>query len=473
MFIDQFYLNIIQPFIISYNKFIVSYFLILNSIYISLLFIAFFAIKKYLKLTQLDELKGVFQSPFSKPISVLAPAFNEEASIVNSVNSLLQLQYPLFEIVVINDGSTDNTLKFLIDNFDLELSRKIHRKQVDCAKVRGIYESTKHPNLVVVDKENGGKADALNAGINASSYPLFCAIDSDSIIERDVLLKIIRPFIHDTSTVAAGGTVRIINGCKVKGGLIDEIGLPKTMLGKLQIMEYLRAFLAGRVAFSSFSCLLIISGAFGLFKKQKVIEVGGYSPEAIGEDMELVVRLHKHLKEKKEPYKIVYIPDPVCWTEAPETYKILGRQRKRWQRGLLESLFIHFKMFLNPKYGMVGTLAFPFFLIFEGLGPIVEFLGVILFIFAWFFQLVNTELAILFFIGAIVLNIVLSLGAIVLEELTFMRYPKLSHILILSGLSFLETLFYRPINTWWRLIGTLQFVFNKKAVWGNMEKKGF
>ncbi len=474
MILDQIYLNLVQPFITAYNVFIVSYFLILNLIYIGLLFIAFFAIKKYLRLIQLIELKSIFQSPFSKPISILAPAFNEEGSIVNSVNSLLQLEYPIYEVVVINDGSTDNTLKYLIDSFELSASKKVYRKQVECEEVTGVYQSAKHPNLLVIDKINGGgKSDALNAGINASSYPLFCAIDSDSIIEKDVLLKIIRPFIQDTSTVAAGGTVRITNGCKVKGGMIEEIGLPGSLLGKFQIMEYFRAFLAGRVAFSSFSCLLIISGAFGLFKKQKVIEAGGYSASAIGEDMELVVRLHKHLRKKNEPYKIVYIPDPVCWTEAPETYKVLGLQRKRWQRGLLQSLFRHREMFMNSKYGLVGTLAFPFFLLFEGLGPIVEFIGIIILIVAWFFQLLNAKLAILFLIGAIILNIVLSLGAVILEEMTFRRYPKIKHILILSCLSFLETLIYRPVNTWWRLIGTFQYIFNKKAEWGEMEKKGF
>lgn len=472
--IDQAYLNFVIPLINIYNKFIVSYFLFLNSFYICLLFVAFFAIKKYLRFIQFVELKNVFHSPFSKPISILAPAYNEEASVVNSINSLLQLRYPLFEVVVINDGSTDNTLKLLIETFELKLSKKVYRKQVECHDVKGIYESAIHPNLVIVDKVNGGgKADALNAGINVSSYPLFCAIDCDSIIEPDVLLKIIRPFIEDTATVAAGGTVRIVNGCKVKSGVVREVGLPHTLLGKFQIMEYFRAFLAGRMAFSSFSCLLIISGAFGLFKKQKVIDVGGYWPEAIGEDMELIVRLHKHLREKKEPYKIVYIPDPVCWTEAPETYKVLGLQRKRWQVGLLQSLFTHSSMFFNPKHGVVGLVAFPFFLFFEGLGPIIEFFGVIFFVVAWYFQLVNAELAILFFVGAIILNIVLSLGAVILEEMTFGRYPKLTHILILSSLSFLETLIYRPVNTWWRLVGTMQFLTNRKVEWGEMEKKGF
>lgn len=270
--IDQIYLNLVQPFTIIYSKFIVSYFLFLNGFYISMLFVAFFAIKKYLRVIQFVELKNVFHSPFFKPISILAPAYNEEASVVSSVKSLLQLQYPLYEVIVINDGSKDNTLNKLIEAFELNISKKVYRKQIHCKKVIAVYESIKYPNLVVIDKENGGKADALNAGINASSYPLFCAIDCDSIIEPDVLLKIIRPFIEDTSTVAAGGTIRIINGCKVKGGIVEKIGLPDTLIGKFQIMEYFRAFLAGRMAFSSFKCLLIISGAFGLFKKQKVIE---------------------------------------------------------------------------------------------------------------------------------------------------------------------------------------------------------
>lgn len=474
--IDQFYYYALLPFLHGYNHFIVTYFLFLNAFYSLMLLLAFAVIKKRLRHLQFVELKKVFQSPFFKPVSVLMPAYNEEASIVDSLKAILQLQYPKFEIVLINDGSKDNTLKRLIEHYNLIPSQRIIRKQLPCKNILAIYKSPNHPNLMVIDKENGGKADALNAGINASQYPLFCAIDSDTILERDVLLKIVRPFIEDRRTIAVGGTVRIVNGCSMKNGIITEMILPENMLARFQILEYLRAFLSGRVAFSALKCLLIISGAFGIFRKDKVLEAGGYRAESIGEDMELVVRLHEKFGNGREPYNLVFIPEAVCWTEAPETHAVLKKQRTRWQRGLLESLTGHMRMFLNPSYGVIGLMAFPFYLFFEGFGPIIELTGVVLFLLSWCFQLVDYELAVLFFLGAVVLNILLTIGSVIFEEILFNRnYPRLrlKEVLILCLLSFLESFYYRPLNAWWRCIGIFQFMAGKKGGWGNMERRGF
>ncbi len=473
MSVDQILLNYIYPFIRINNYFITGYFVCINIAYILMLMLAFNAIKKYSQHVQSLEMKNLFLSPFAKPVSLLVPAHNEQESIVESVKSILQLQYPTFEIILINDGSTDQTLKRLIKPFDLVKTKNVYRPQLPCQKIKGIYESTTYSNLTVIDKENGGKADALNAGINVSKYPLICSLDADSVLESDVLLKIVRPFMEDQTTVAAGGSIRIANGCEIFNGRINKIGLPETFLGKVQVMEYLRSFLAGRVAFSIVNGLIIISGAFGIFKKEKVIEIGGYNIGSVGEDMELVVRLHARLREKNEPYNITFIPDPVCWTEAPENLKVLSVQRKRWQRGLLESLLGNKKIFLNPRYGVIGLLSYPFFLIAEGLGPLIETFGFFLFIVSWSFDMVAYPLLYLFILATIVLNILLSIGSIIFEEMTYQRYPNISMIIKLIGLSFVEVFLYRPLTVWYRLAGLFQYFSGKKGGWGKMVRKGF
>jgi cellulose synthase/poly-beta-1,6-N-acetylglucosamine synthase-like glycosyltransferase len=471
--VDQIILDYLYPFIRFNNYAITGYFVFINIAYILMLLLAFNAIKKYSQHVQSLEMKNLFLSPFAKPVSLLVPAHNEQESIVESVKSILQLQYPAFEIILINDGSSDNTLKRLLNSFDLVKTKNVYRPQLPCKNIKGIYESTTYSNLTVVDKENGGKADALNAGINVSKYPLICSLDADSVLESDVLLKIVRPFMEDQTTVAAGGSIRIANGCEIFNGRVTKIGLPKSLLGKFQVMEYLRSFLAGRVAFSIVNGLIIISGAFGIFKKDKVIEIGGYNTGSVGEDMELVLRLHARLREKKEPYNITFIPDPVCWTEAPENLKVLGVQRQRWQRGLLESLLGNKQIFLNPRYGIIGLLAYPFFLIAEGLGPLIEVLGFVLFFASWYFDMVAYPLLYLFILATIVLNILLSIGSIIFEEMTYQRYPNTSMIIKLIGLSFIEVFIYRPLTVWYRLVGLFQYFTGKKGGWGKMVRKGF
>jgi len=460
-------------FVDGFNHLTVIYFFVVNGIYLSMILIAYFSIKNYLKKIKLVQMNQLFHSPFSKPISIIVPAHNEEKTIVNSVDALLQLHYPNFEVIVVNDGSRDQTVMKLVKHFDMVRSPKTYRDSLPCANIKGIYISTEYPNLMIVDKTRGGKADSLNAGINVSSYPLFCGIDADSILEPDAILRIIRAFVEDPHTVAAGGTIRILNGCTMKKGFITKIGLPESLLGKFQILEYLRSFLAGRVAYSAIDSLLIVSGAFGIFKKSAVIQVGGYKIDTIGEDMELIVRLHNQLKKKKIPYRIVFIPEPVCWTEAPETLSQLGRQRIRWQRGLLESLSANIEMLFNPKYGFIGLIAFPFLFFVEGLSCFLEFIGVIVFITSWVFDLVDEHLAILFVISVVILNIFLSMAAILFEEFTFRRYPSLKDVMILWWLSIIETFLYRPPNTWWRVVGTWKFLFREQGGWGQMERQGF
>ncbi len=459
-------------FIQAYNWLILLYFLGLNGTYILLNILSFLAVRRYLGERKATELEKVFQSTFFKSISIIAPAYNEEETIAQSVKALLQLQYPEHEVVVIDDGSTDNTKKVLIKTYKMVKAPITYAKQIDCQKINGIYVSPEYTNLVLVDKENGGKGDALNAGINIARYPLVCFIDADSLLESDALLKVVRPFLENLNTVAVGGIVRIANGCKVKAGQVIEVGMAKNSLVRFQIIEYLRAFLFGRTGWDVLNGMLIISGAFGLFSKEAVVECGGYRNDTVGEDMELVVRLHRMMRRKKRQYRITFIADPVCWTEAPEKLKILSRQRNRWQRGLIDSMFLNIQMLFNPKYGIIGLFAMPFFFFFEMLGPIAELTGYIVFFISWYFNIVTFTFALFFLAAAILLGIILSMGSLVLEELSFRRYPRIRHLVILFAYAVLENFGYRQLNTWWRFRGFLDHFLGKKG-WGKMERKGF
>lgn len=461
-------LNLIE----KYNWMILFYFLGINGTYILLNILSFFAIKRYLNERKTTELKRIFQSPFFKPISIIAPAYNEEATIAQSVESLLHLQYPQHEVVVVNDGSKDNTMKVLIERYGMVSAPITYPSQIGCKKIKELYLSPEYPNLVLVDKENGGKGDAMNAGVNVSRYPLVCFIDADSLLEPDALLKVVRPFLEDPTTIGVGGIVRIVNGCKVRSGQVIEVGMPKNSLARFQIVEYLRAFLFGRTGWDVLNAMLIISGAFGLFSKEAVVECGGYRSDTVGEDMDFTVRLHRIMREKKREYRMTFIADPVCWTEVPEKLKTLSGQRNRWQRGLMDTMLFNIKMLFNPKYGIVGLFAMPFFFFFEMLGPIAELTGYIVFFISWYFNIVSFTFALFFLAAAIGLGIVLSMGSLVLEELSFRRYPKISHLLILFVYAVLENFGYRQLNTWWRFRGFLDHILGKKG-WGKMERKGF
>jgi cellulose synthase/poly-beta-1,6-N-acetylglucosamine synthase-like glycosyltransferase len=406
------------------------------------------------------------------PISVLVPAYNEQETIVENIKSLLSLNYPTFEIVVINDGSKDETLNRVLSAFKLKLINQPIRYRIKTNKIRGIYKNIDIPNLVVIDKENGGKADALNVGINVSRYPLFAAIDADSILEGDSLVKITMPFIENREVVAVGGIVRIANGSHIKGGVIKKLQLPQNHVAMFQIIEYLRAFLTGRMGWDYIDALLIISGAFGAFKKAEVIEVGGYTVNTIGEDMELVAKLHEYMKRNNRKYSIKFIPDPVCWTQAPETLKDLRSQRRRWQIGLMDSLFKHKRILFNPRYGSIGLLAAPYFWIFEMFGPIVEMAGYILIPLSYITGLLNINIFILYLAASILYGVLLSIGAILLEQYTFSKYPSISQLFKLTMYGIIENFGYRQLTVFYRVEGIFKFR-KQRHTWGKIKRQSF
>ena len=465
--------GILVNIILGFNVVILSYFIAINGIYFSLLFISYFSVLKYRRRIQHEQWRRIIQSPLTVPVSIIAPAYNEELTIAESVKSLLMLEYPEFEVIVVNDGSKDSTLEKLKATFNLHPIPADIEEKVACQQILGVYRSPDNPSLVVVDKVNGGKADALNAGITASRYPVICAIDADSLIEGGALLRVTKPFLEKPEkTVAVGGIIRVANGCSIEAGRVVKVGLPRTWLPLIQTAEYLRAFLFGRSGWSALHSLLIISGAFGVFRKDIVIKVGGYRQDTVGEDMELVVRMHRYLREQKREYEMHFLPDPVCWTEVPESRKVLGRQRNRWQRGLIDSLRIHRRMMLNPRYGAIGMVAFPYFVFFEMLAPLVELSGYIIIPLSYALGMLNFLFFALFLAIAILFGVILSTGSVVLEELSFGRYPKTLDLLKLVAVGFLENFGYRQLTVWWRVKGSWDY-FRGKTAWGKMERKGF
>lgn len=455
-----------------FASFISIYMVFIILFYSIILFISMLQLRKEYKLNREDTFDDISNEWYTKPVSIIVPAYNEEAGIIPSVRSLLSVNYPQFEIIVVNDGSKDLTMQKMIEQYDMVKIEKVVRKQIATKPIKGIYQSKFLPKLYLIDKENGGKADALNVGLNFSHFPYICSLDGDSVLERDAFLKVMKPIMDSNEEViASSGSIRIANGCTVKNGQVLDIGLSHNPFVILQIIEYLRAFLMGRIGLSRHNLLLIISGAFGVFSKSWVMKAGGYRTNTVGEDMELVIRLHRLIKESKDKKKIVYVPDPVCWTEVPEEMKFLRRQRRRWQRGLFESLWTHRKLMLNPKYGNIGLISFPYFWVIEFLGPIVELLGYIYTIVALFLGGIYLEFAILIFLLSCIYGSIFSMAAVLLEEWSLRKYPKVSHIIYLFLYSLTETFWYRPLTVFWRCEGIWQLINGDKS-WGDMKRKG-
>ncbi len=451
---------------------VVGYFLVLNGTYLLTSVLAFRQLRRYGARLKTLDLERLVASDGVPPVTLVAPAFNEEAGCVESVQALLSLRYPDVRVLVVNDGSKDRTLERLVQAFELVPSPRIRTSDLPSAPIREVYRSRRHPNLTVIDKENGGKADALNAGIAFCQTPLFCAMDADTLLERDALLRVVRPFLEDARTVAVGGILRIVNGCSVRRGEVIRVGLPANLLARFQVLEYLRAFLAGRMGWDAMNATLIISGAFGLFRRSAVVAAGGYATDTVGEDMELVVRLHRTLRAAGEPYRIRFVPDPVAWTECPERLRVLGRQRDRWQRGLAQTLVRHRPMLLNPRHGRVGMVSYPFFFFLEMLGPLIELLGYLALPVLLIVGRVDLGFALAFLAVSVGLGMVLSLLAVALEELSFRRYPRRRDLWHLFGLALLENVGYRQLQAWWRLRG-LWSALRKSEQWGAMERRGF
>jgi cellulose synthase/poly-beta-1,6-N-acetylglucosamine synthase-like glycosyltransferase len=448
------------------------YFLLLNSFYALLLVSSIPEAWLHWHLANDEHVQRLLGSDALPPLSILVPAYNEEVTIAASVPSFLTLEYPRHEVVLVSDGSTDRTVQRLIEAYDLYEVPPAFPVSAPTRPVRAYYRSRRYSKLLVLDKENGGKADALNAALNAARYPYVLAVDADTLIESDALLRLARPFLMGGHVAAVGGTIRVANGCRVEHGRVVDARVDRRLLPGIQIVEYLRAFLFGRLGWNRLGGNLIISGAFGLFRRDYVLRIGGYQTGNITEDMDLVVRLHRYLKEQRLPDTMPFVPDPVAWTEVPASLAVLGRQRERWHRGLIATLWAHRDLMFNRKYGAIGLVAYPFYFFGEMLAPVIELLGYVVTVLGVAVGAVDGRFAALFLLVAVGYGLLLSLWTLVLEEVTYRRYTRLGDVARLIGYAVLENVGYRQITVLFRLRAFWRFARGVRS-WGVMQREGF
>jgi cellulose synthase/poly-beta-1,6-N-acetylglucosamine synthase-like glycosyltransferase len=462
-------MRLLTGFLLVYQHFVLVYFATLNLLYALFGYLGLRSVVVYSRELPQVALKDLLEREFYKPVSILVPAHNEETGIVASVRSLLSLHYPEFEVVVANDGSTDRTIEVLVDAFALVEVPQIYRRTVDTLPVRRVLRSLRHPNLTVIDKENGGRADAMNAALNMARYPLICQVDADSLLDAEALLRASRLFVEDERVLAVGGTVRPLNGATVREGQVVDVHLPKRWIERFQVLEYARAFFTGRSGWSRFGALLIISGAFGVFRREAVLEVGGYETDTVTEDMELVMRFHRQYRKAGRPYRIIFTPDPICWTEVPSDLGTLRRQRNRWHRGLWETLWRYRSMVFNRRYGAVGLLGVPYFWLFEALAPVVEVTGYVVLPISLLLGVANVGFLGLFLLLAVMYGILLSEMAVGIETMLLSRYPRIRDRLALFAASFLEFAGYHQILAVERFVSMFQ-IRRRRGIWGQMRR---
>lgn len=468
--------NLLSKISYGFNWVVLVYAFSIMISYLILGVISLRAMWRYLKMNSFINYDVLLPSELSPKISLLAPAYNEGKTIEDNVRSLLSLHYSNYEVIIINDGSKDNSMDILIKAYQLERVNYAVNYYIPTKKIKGVYKSANpaFKKLVVIDKENGGKSDALNAGINVSGNPYIACIDVDCVINQDGLLKMIKPFMDCTykRVIASGGVVRIANSCIVDKGRLLEVNLPDKFLPRVQVLEYIRAFLLGRMAWGRLDGLLLISGAFGMFDKQIVREVGGYDCKTVGEDMELVVRIRRYMIEKKRPYTVTFIPDPLCWTEAPDNRDILGKQRNRWTRGTIETLLKHKSMFMNPRYSILGLLSYPYWFFYEYLAPLLEFSGLTVTLTAAMFGLVNWNLFFFLVLFVYSFAIMFSMLSLLSEEYTFHQYKDPSHFVKLVLTAMLEPITFHPFVVYAAIQGNIHKIKGIKG-WGEMTRAGF
>jgi cellulose synthase/poly-beta-1,6-N-acetylglucosamine synthase-like glycosyltransferase len=454
-----------------------GYFVAINTSYIILIGLAGFEFSRHLRAVPYAGTDDLFRSPLTPAVSLIVPAHNEGPVIVPAVQALAALRFPRFEVLVVDDGSTDDTFDRLREHFDLvEVPRVVPADVPHRGAVRSVHVARGYPELlVVVRKENGGKADALNVGINLAQHDLVCMVDADSVLDNDALLSVVKPFADDPLRIAAtGGVVRIANGCTVSGGRVVDVRMPRQWLVRIQIVEYLRAFMTGRTAWSRLGGLVVISGAFGVFRRDAVVLAGGMSLDTVGEDAELVVRLHRRLRDAgRRDYRIVFVAEPVSWSEAPSTWRVLGRQRRRWHRGLAEILGAHRGMIGNPRYGRIGLLALPYYLIFELLAPFVELTALVVVPFGVITDAIDLTFLWRFALWAYAYGILVSLLALLLEEVSFHRYQRWGDLARCVAAAVIENVGYRQTLAYFQLRGAWQAWRGTTANWGVMHRAGF
>jgi cellulose synthase/poly-beta-1,6-N-acetylglucosamine synthase-like glycosyltransferase len=451
---------------------VLLYFLFLNGGYAALLTAAIPELWAHYHIAEDENFRELLGSDALPPVSVLVPAYNEEVTIVASTLSFLTLEYPRHEVILVNDGAKDKTMEVLIREFELYQIPPAFAIRIPTQPVRAYYRSRRFSKLLVVDKANGGKADSLNAALNVSRFPYVVAVDADTLIEPDALVRLGRPFLLGQRVAAVGGTIRVVNGSTVTNGRVTDARVDGRWLTGIQTVEYLRAYLFGRLGWNRLGGNIVISGAFGMFRREYMLAINGYQTNNITEDMDLVVRLHRYLCENNLPGELPFIPDPVAWTEVPASAKVLGRQRERWHRGLIGTLFQHKDMIFNRKYGRVGMISMPFFFFGEMLAPLVELFGWFALPLGLYLGAVSRDFALLFLVVAVGYGLLLSVWAVILEATSFRRYRRVSDYLALLGFAVLENFGYRQMTLYFRLQAFWKYYKGVQS-WGAMTREGF
>ena len=442
------------------------YMSILCAIFFVFIISAAIEFSKTIKEKSISEVFGFDNTIDYTPVSLLVPSYNEEVTICDTIDSLLCSEYSEYEIIVISDGSDDNSVNVIIDKYNLKKIYKPMRKSIETKEVLNVYKGIyKDRAITLIDKENGGKADALNVGINYSKYPIFVAIDADSILEKQSIKRIITPFMKNRKTVAVGGNIKISNNITIKDGLVIDIDTPKKLIVSFQVIEYLRAFLANRMTWDILNMSLIISGAFGAFNKKIVVDIGGYKSNTVGEDMELVMRIHKYFLENKEEYYISFASDANCYTQAPDSLKGLKTQRRRWQIGLIQSMSTHKSMLINRKW----FLAKLYYILFEMVTPIIELFGMIIIILSYLLNIINLEFLLLYCSIVLLYGFVISLTSIMLEVYAFRENINAKVVLKLILISLFESIGYRQLLSIYRISAFIGYKKYKNK-WGTIKR---
>jgi cellulose synthase/poly-beta-1,6-N-acetylglucosamine synthase-like glycosyltransferase len=459
------------------NIVFIGYFVAANLCYTLLMLLSLYSVSLHARYARLGTYADLADSPVTPPVALIIAAYNEEGSIVQSVLSMLDLNYPEKEVIVVDDGSTDGTLDRLIEQFHLKPMDLIFREQLKTGQPLGYYHNPAFPQLTVMTVQHGGKSHALNSGINMARSPYFCTVDADSIIEKDALLRLMAPVMQSRENiVVSGGIVNIANGCTSRDGRLEKLALPSSWIELCQIVEYIRTFLFGRPGWSMLNATFIASGAFCLLHRESAIGAGGYGSDTVTEDIDIIAAIRRYLTLENRKFRIVFTSDPICWTEGPDTMKMLARQRRRWQLGLTQTLLKNKDMIFNPRYGATGMLSMPFHLFIEVIGPVIEAAGTVIFLpLAFIFPGTPLWFFLLFLVLSVGYGTLLSLGSVVLEEMTLRRYPRLRDVLILMGFAVIENMGYRQIITLFRAWGVLQSFKGRRRSnqWEIVEHNGF
>lgn len=468
--------------------------------YAMLAIMSLISIRRYMKKNLSVDFNIIVESPLAPGISVIAPAFNEGVTIISNVRSLLTFNYPKFEVIIVNDGSTDDTLEKLIDEFELVHVEYAFREKLNCEPIKRIFKSTNraYDKLVVIDKVNGkSKADASNAGINISAFDYFLCTDVDCILDKDTLIRLIKPFMDEETTkvkevgepctecgyvhivedfkrvIASGATLRMVNSCDVDEGLMIRVRPPIRLIPRFQEMEYIRAFVLGKMGWDLINAVPNVSGGLGMFDKDIAVKAGGYDSKSFGEDMDLITRMCAYQKDNKKKYAVKYVPVTLCWTEGPTSLKVFGRQRSRWGRGLAQIMSIHRKIIFNPRYGRLGLIVFPYNFMYELLAPIIEFTGILFYIYLIITGQINWPFAIILIVFVYTYSVMITTLALLWDQITFKYYKTWGETIGLCLMAFLEPFIYHPLIMFFAIKGYFNFITGRKHVWGNMQRQGF